>query len=258
MQAQSSDRASHQTKGLMVTVLAFVLYAAGCNQASMTSYFAAADLDEKEPVLKFYRVKVTGESRMSRTNLQTGFYDASALQSLFGMVTPKDTAGNTKTLSDPSSVVLEYDPVSGRVKQIEQNQRFTILYGSNADAIASQISAFSQSQTTGQAMARIIGAAAGQEAYTGLISAQGDAEQAEKANAAAHKALTDAANGIAAGDGATTRKRKLVQGVIRSLQSAGVVFAPPTVNDLSTDAELNEAINVLKGVLDGMKNGGGS
>ncbi len=252
------DGPRRHTNGLVFVVLAVLLNAAGCNQASMTSYFAAADLDDKEPVLKFYRVKVTGESRLSRTNLQTGFYDASALQSLFGMVKPNEAVTRKRIPNDPANVVLEVNPVTGRVRQVEQNQRFTILYGSNADAIASQISAFSQSRTTGQAMARIIGAAAGQDAYTGLISAQGNAKQAEKANEAAQKALTDAANGIKPDDDATARKRKLIQAVIASLQAAGVIFDAPAVNEQSMDAELNDAIRVLKGVLEGMKNGSGS
>ncbi len=207
-------------------------------------------------MLRFFRVTVHGTSGMNRTNLQTGFYDAGALQSLFGEVSAKSQQGATSKAKSAVSVVLEIDPLTGDMRRLEENQRFTILFGANGDALAQQISAFATSEAQGEVLARLIASAAGRDTYVELLTVQAAVENATNRNAAVKKALEAA---TISGEGeaeqaALSRRRQLLLAVAKAINEAGVIVAMPTPID--TESQLDQAQAVLQATLAGMQTGG--
>ncbi|HYO09674.1 MAG TPA: hypothetical protein VER17_11940 [Tepidisphaeraceae bacterium] len=158
--------------GWMALVLTLAVAAGGCGtKANMRYYFAAADLDDpdEKPRVTFYRVTVEGESVNVRSQFQAGFYPANALHDLFGEVKKPDpptaTAGGAgegaSTARSVGSYQLRYNPASGQWEVMNDEERFTVLYGANADAMAEQVRLFAESDETGKGVARLIAAAAG-------------------------------------------------------------------------------------------------
>jgi hypothetical protein len=166
----------------------------GCGNAHTQYYFAAANLDDatKKPKVTFYRVTVNASSFGAKASLQQGFYDSNALHELFGEVRASAVplAGGT----DPKSQVASGVPKSGR--NLGQNspaltpasppatgesplvttagsyqltydfsaqgwtitnpERFTILYGANADEIANQIQLFAKNDKLGNQIGTLL------------------------------------------------------------------------------------------------------
>jgi len=149
--------------------------------------FAAIDGGAKSatpPRLEFYRLKIKASSGNSKSDLQTGYYKASALHQLFGQVSSEDASVKAGSNDKIGQVVVRFDPVSHQYEIVEQNDRFAIVFGTNADAISQQISAFADSEQAGQAMASLFAAAIGRSDFEALNSAQLSAEEKTKAASA--------------------------------------------------------------------------
>jgi hypothetical protein len=153
---------------------------AGCTKSEMTYHFAAADLAEANPHLTFYRLTIKGCSGAETSHLQTGYYDANALHELFGEVSDKSSGSGVQTSPDQTrvgEVLVEIDPASKRARIVQQNERFAVLFGTNADTMAQQIGAFADSDQTGDAMASLLAAAAGRDKFDALANAKQSAEE---------------------------------------------------------------------------------
>lgn len=74
-------------------ILVYVLLClSGCaTHQKSTLYFAAADLNNTNPDLKFYRLTINTCAMQSKTQLQAGFYDANAVRMLNGEKLVGDT-----------------------------------------------------------------------------------------------------------------------------------------------------------------------
>ncbi len=181
-----------------------------CHTAEMRLYLAAADISDPTPKLKFYRVTVRGNSQFVKSYLQTGFYDAEALHLLFGEV-PKTAAkkrweaeaaaapgtpaapapGASPAGGQPKEqpfkpkgvagkYTLRYDPATERWEVLDDDQRFTIIWSANADAVSAQIQAVADSKETGQQMGSLLAAAVGAGEYEKAGAAEEHAAAARK------------------------------------------------------------------------------
>lgn len=157
---------------------------AGCGSASTQYYFAAANLDDatKKPKVTFYRVTFEGSSFGAKSSLQQGFYDANALHELFGEVKKPDPPGKGSTNATSSAgagkkqaagvaaappapretvstasgtyqLMYDFDTEQWTVTNQE---RFTIMYGANADEMANQIQLFAKNDKLGQQLGNIL------------------------------------------------------------------------------------------------------
>lgn len=185
-------------KGFLALVTLILL--SGCAKSTMRFHFAAievvpsresspgdksqANAEGAKAQLRFYRVTIKGTSWNSVSKLQTGYYDAQALHQLFGQVS-SDGSGTKSKSADPGEqfeqVVLQVDPVTGRCRIVQHDQRFSILFGNNADAVTQQIMAFGEAQDTGEKIASLAAAAVGRDDFEALYSARTDASERQAA-----------------------------------------------------------------------------
>lgn len=230
----------------MATTLAIV---PGCTRSKMTRMFAAANLDKGKQELRFYRITVEGKSSNSKTNLQAGFFDAGALHGLFGEAAASD---DTTKQSGPANVTLTFDPVTGRVQNVDNNRRFTILWGTNADAIAGQLSMFANSQAQGESLSRLLAAAAGQETYAALQSSKNDAERAKKAKEASASTLGKLASETE-GKNAVESRKAILEAIEAMINDAGGSVTISTSDAAELDNMRARAEDVLKTLKAGAK-----
>lgn len=202
---------------LAPAVLICIPAIAGCTKSEMIYHFAAADLAEPNPHLTFYRLTIKGCSGAETSKLQTGYYDANALHELFGEVSDKNAGSGVQTSNQThvGEVLVEFDPGSNRARVVQQNERFAILFGTNADAMAQQVGAFADSDQTGDAMAALLAAAAGRDKFDALANAKQSAEEKDLSRSRlvdALKSIKDEVNGLVdpPASGATVPQGKTV------------------------------------------------
>ncbi|MCL4694026.1 MAG: hypothetical protein KJ060_16125 [Candidatus Hydrogenedentes bacterium] len=132
--------------------LAFLVLVGCQTKAQQQLYFAATDLDDSDPRLKFYRITIKGKSRNMNSHLETGFYDASAVRGLYGEVSD---AGKPAPDTGTYRLVRQNDgwELAGN------NTLFTIFYGTDANALAQAVNNFATSESAGLRMGQLLGAA---------------------------------------------------------------------------------------------------
>ena len=169
--------------GWQVAVVAYVFtLLVGCNSVKEVHYFAAANFDAEQPELTFYRISINARSNNAKTTYQAGFHDAKSLHNLFGQVKSKDDESEVKESQRVSgSYRLRIDPVSGRTEVIDNDDRFTVMYGADTDAMSQQLQLFADSEIAGKEIARLMAGAA-TNAFVGVSEAQSNAG-AEQARA---------------------------------------------------------------------------
>lgn len=204
---------------------------------------------ERETIvrLKFYRVTVVGESGNSRSKLQTGYYDASSLHQLFGQVSNAESPESTREGDrEFEQVVVQFDPATRRHQILQRNQRFTVMFGSNADAVAQQISAFAAADQTGKAIGSLIAATIGREEFESLHSSQTLAKErcnaakklATELEAIAHT-IRNLDTNMSPDDFAHELRTQLHKALTKGLSAAGASVTLP--------ADLEAATNIAKG-----------
>ena len=239
----------------------------GCAKSEMVFHFAAIDANPKtltagnhqspapgdHATLKFYRVRIKGESMNGRADLQTGFYNADALHQLFGDVSEENAKSRTNH-EGFGQVIVQYDPASGQHRIIKQDQRFTVVFGSNSDAVSEQIASFASASDTGKALGSLIAASVGKESLDSLHTARSDAEiKQEQA-----QQLTQSLKGIAdeigtlPTDDPAAFSQQLRQ-LIRKAMQKGLRATGSNVV-LSTN-DFNSAVNQTKGAHEHMEAG---
>lgn len=169
--------------GLRCALAALVVAATtGCaTKHYQRFYFAAASLDDDAPRLKFYRVTVRGEAMNVASNLHTGWYDAETLHELYGQPPTWAERANAVRGGGAGNRMLRYNAATGGWEVVDDNKRFTILYGADASAMAEQVSAMATAQEGGDGIARLIGAIAAGDA---TIETETNVETAKKMKAA--------------------------------------------------------------------------
>jgi len=188
--------------------LCFVL-ALGCSEQSNVRYFAVADispprssdrstrsssnddgLDSPCIAIKFFRVQIKGSALFEQTNLKTGFYPAASLHNLFGDVSQSPDADSTGDKAN--TFQLSFDPATRVASAVAPSNRFTVIYGTSAQAITDQINAFNNSTDAGDTLAKLFGAILVNKQKAPLDAAK----QAAAASAALAKQFTSIASDI--------------------------------------------------------------
>jgi hypothetical protein len=197
---------------VLLGVFTVFLLLGGCGSASTQYYFAAADLNAPgdDPELTFYRVTFDANSFLEKATLTQGFYDAEALHQLFGEVKkpsegesaadPENAADNGTETVKSGEYTLQFDPKLGTWRVVDHRDRFTIVYGANADKMAKQVQAFADSDEIGTQLGQIFKQnlkepekkPAGTTARKRLAAAQAGAAVAATELAAAAEGLSDA------------------------------------------------------------------
>jgi hypothetical protein len=178
--------------GVFAAVLAAVTLLAltGCASVTSKTYFAAANLDAKDPTVTLYRVSVNARSANSKSSLITGFYDTSALRSLYGEVA-KPTTPSTGT-TDLGTYQVEFR--GGQWQMANPAQLYTLVYGPDSKSIGQLIKSYAENSVMGAQFGSLLAAASNPEAAR--ISAA--LAQDEKSAQQARRALSDEVTSLAA------------------------------------------------------------
>ncbi len=219
--------------GLASAALAGLLCVGCVSGQSTRYYFAAADLDHDNSDLKFYRVTVKGCSVNTKSNMQTGWYDAEALHDLFGQV-----GAPTKT-ENLGSCVMTYNGDKGEWEIQEGQKRFTVIYGANADAMADQVKLFAESNEAGAAFGSLLAASVGGRQFDEAVDSEKSASDAKVRAAATAKQLKDLSGKLDDKD-LTPEKVRLI--LLQAAQAgAAALGSTATFDSSSADAGFTQA-----------------
>lgn len=169
-------------------------------------YYAAADVDDGRPVLKFYRITIKARSVNINSTYNAGFYDADGLRALFGEPT---TDGATDAASPGyfRLVTTESGPIA-----VEQPSLFAVMYGADAQALARQVEDFANSKETGDQMARLLGAAVAGDLYAEVEEVEAENVDLRARKAIARSRLEEIAQRLESGEAVDTPQ---VQALLR-------------------------------------------
>jgi hypothetical protein len=156
---------------VLIASLTVALLATGCGSTQrMRLHVAVADVDDPNPAIKFYRINIRARSSNVKTDLQTGYHDANAVRQLYGEVKKSAEPGTAPSKVGTHQFV--YSGKSGRWEAMNEDQLFTVIFGADAKAIATEIKTFAESDQTGQQMSRLIAAAAGRDVFIEALAAE--------------------------------------------------------------------------------------
>jgi len=169
-------------------------------------YFAAADVDDGRPVLKFYRITIRARSVNINSTYNAGFYDADGLRALFG----EPTADGATKAGSPGYYRLV--PTESGAFAVEQPSLFAVMYGADAQAIARQVEDFANSKETGDQMARLLGAAVAGDLYAEVEEVEAENVDLRARKAIARGRLEEIARRLEAGEATDTPR---IQALLR-------------------------------------------
>lgn len=238
----SSPRGLRSTRSAGL-VLALASSLCGCASSYMRFHFAAVDPSAEDPMLEFYRVTIDAGSGNSRSEFQTGYYDADALHQLYGQVSDEGAQRPDEGKS-VGAVVVQFDPTTRAYRIVEQDERFTVVYGTNADAVAQQIAAFADADDTGRMLGGLMAAALGRERFASLYSARVGSEEKRQAAAALEAELGKMATEAGALVDAKGLLEKLKTVMRRALQEAVRRLGSGVALDPQFDEALRQAKTV--------------
>jgi hypothetical protein len=187
-------------------------------------YFAAftdAGLGAREPV-QFYRVRVEGTTSFSNTRYLTGYFDERAVSLFFNEI----KAPSDQKLFDDARAVPGL-PTGTKLTPLSptpENGAFVLIMSTNADAVASAIGSFAESQAVADAMTRLLN----RDRVRAKVA--GDAtlavHKAEGAGLAAQvRAQIDTAAAAGSGDLAAAAYLRALTALARGLGYGGDDFA---------------------------------
>ena len=137
-------------------LLATALAGSGCGTViDEKHYFAAFANDPdgtREPV-QFYRLKVDGSTHFSNTRYLTGYFDERAVSLFFNEI---KAPPNQKLFDDATKLPGEADVKLTPLTPSPENGAFVLIMSTNADAVASTIGSFAESQVVADALTRIV------------------------------------------------------------------------------------------------------
>lgn len=206
-------------------IAASLLALAGCSATVEERHYFAAYRDSgagtREPV-QFFRLSVSGQSQFANTRYLTGYFDERAIALFFNELksTPERKLFDESVRLPGAAAGTSFEPLS----PTEANGAFVLIMSTNADAIASTIGSFAESQVVADALTRIV------NRDRVLAKAQSDAQlDVRKAEAgalhtqlAAHAA---AARRAPSGQEATAGYRRALTTLAQGLGYGGPEFA---------------------------------
>lgn len=228
---------NHSFKPKYPPLLLFILavFLTGCYGVSTKHYFATVDLDDPERSLTFYRVTIDASSFLTTSEYSAGFYDVDALHQLYGEVKKPESAavkngeapkaGSSVTQPPPTpqagTIQLKCD-ARGTCNEVGgANDRFTVIYGANADAVAQQIKLFAENENTGKQIAALLAASTSADAFERTVAAEQATEQAKKNALALAKELTSRSEEIAKASTQDEVRKILLRAAQQASQKAG-------------------------------------
>lgn len=150
----------------LVFLLAAFVVLAGCTRQKNRMYFAAVDMDDPDPTVKFYRITVKATSNSQATELLTGYFDGNSLRQLYGEIVDTRSSVEPKAQSTtPTAAVYQLKGSNAPLQRIGHNDLFTVFYGTNATAMAQQVQTVGNSTNTGKQFASLLAAATLGEDY---------------------------------------------------------------------------------------------
>jgi hypothetical protein len=221
--------------GLLIAAIAL----SACSGVSTGHYFAVADLNDPNSELTFYRVTINANSFLTTSQYSSGFYDADALHQLFGEVKKPDSpAVKSAGTLQPGTLQLKCN-AKGNCEVGGANDRFTVIYGVNADAIADQIRLFAENENTGKQIAALLAASMAADTFERTVAAEQNTEQVKTNAAALAKQLKSLAEEIGTAKAPETVRGALLRAAQQASQKAGssAVFDAKDINKGFTQAE---------------------
>ena len=143
--------------GALAVSTGSVVTLGGCGTVIQEKHYFAAFVDDgkgkREPV-QFYRLKVDGSTQFSNTRYLTGYFDERAVSLFFNEI---KAPANQKLFDD--SMTLPGTPPGTKLTPLSptpENGAFVLIMSTNADAVASAIGSFAESQAVADAMTRLL------------------------------------------------------------------------------------------------------
>lgn len=130
---------------------------AGCSTVVQENHYFAAFKDNGaggREAVQFYRVAVDGNSQFANTRYLTGYFDDRAVSLFFNEL---KSPANQKLFDD--SMVLPGAPTGTKVTPLSptaDNGAFVLIMSTNADAIASTIGSFAESQVVADSLTLLL------------------------------------------------------------------------------------------------------
>lgn len=195
---------------------------AGCSTVVQENHYFAAYKDNGSggrEAVQFYRVSVDGSSQFANTRYLTGYFDERAVSLFFN-----ELKSPTKLFDD--AMVLPGAPAGTKITPLSpsaENGAFVLIMSTNADAIASTIGSFAESQVVADSLTRLLN----RDRF--LAKSQSDARlSVNKAEATALLAQltahTQAATTAATSEGAAASYRRALTALAQSLGYSGPEF----------------------------------
>jgi hypothetical protein len=233
-----------------VALLIAALALSGCSGVSTGHYFAVVDLDDPNSELTFYRVNINADSFLTTSQYSSGFYDADALHQLFGEVKTQESTGTKSQNGKSAPATNGAGTLSAGTLQLMcnakgscevggANDRFTVIYGANADAIADQIRVFAENENTGKQIASLLAASAAADTFERTVAAEQNTEQVKTSATALAKQLKSLAEDIGTAKAPEAVRGALLRAAQQASQKAGssAVFDMKDFNKGFTQAE---------------------
>ena len=197
---------------------------AGCSTVVQENHYFAAFKDNGSggrDAVQFYRVSVDGNSQFANTRYLTGYFDERAVSLFFNEL---KSPTNQKLFDD--AMVLPGAPAGTKFTPLSpspENGAFVLIMSTNADAIASTIGSFAESQVVADALTRLLN----RDRF--LAKSQSDARlSVNKAEATALLAQvtahTQAATTAATSELAAASYRRALTALAQSLGYTGAEF----------------------------------
>jgi hypothetical protein len=123
--------------------------------------------------------------------------------------------------------------------EVGDNDRFTVIYGANADAVADQIRLFADNENTGKQIAALLAASVSADVFERTAAVDQATEQAKKNAAALAKQLKSLADEIAKAGTPDQVSKILLRAAQQASQKAGssAIFDTSDIEKGFTQAE---------------------
>ncbi len=202
----------------------------GCGATVKENHYFAAFKDragEEREAVQFYRLSVKGDSHFANARYLTGYFDERAIALFFNELKSfgNASASNTHKLFDDGAKLpgADADTKLTPLTPTPENGAFVLIMSTNADAIASTIGSFAESQVVADALTRVLN----KDRF--LAKAQSDGRLTTlKAEGAALAAQVDAqaaaASAAASGKAAAVSYRRALTALARGLGYTGPEF----------------------------------
>lgn len=140
-----------------LAAVATVVAMAGCSTVVQENHYFAAFKDNASggrEAVQFYRVSVDGNSHFANTRYLTGYFDERAVSLFFNEL---KSPTSQKLFDD--AMVLPGAPAGTKITPLSpsaENGAFVLIMSTNADAIASTIGSFAESQVVADSLTRLL------------------------------------------------------------------------------------------------------